>query len=240
MIELPRFDGRDNMAKDAELLHFAEGGEPGWRVYGWDGPWVSLGCFQIPLRDLLDPDSIRWVMRPTGGKAVLHGHDVTVGLALPLAALAKISGEPEERLARSLKAVYRMAIAPIVSALRHCGLPAVLGEDLRGSSRSPSPLHPPALRDKGGARVADCFAVTSPNDVVHERTGMKVCGCALRLTERAVLVQASIPAGQPLIDPYRVFANPNIIPLSQWDGNRFLGTFEREMTLLLRMEALSP
>src|SRR5579862_8679410 len=77
-------DGMTNMVKDTELLTGAEAGAAGCRVYGWDGPWVSLGRFQSPKRDLLSPENTHWVTRPTGGKAVLHGHDVTVGLAVPL------------------------------------------------------------------------------------------------------------------------------------------------------------
>ena len=72
------------MARDAELLERAERGESAARVYSWDGAWVSLGRFQRPEKALLRSEEIDWVMRPTGGKAVLHGHDVTVGIALPL------------------------------------------------------------------------------------------------------------------------------------------------------------
>src|ERR1044071_8581320 len=110
MIE--RFDGPFNMAHDARLLEQAERGVIGHRVYGWTGPWISLGCYQNPERDLLDSNLVPWVMRPTGGKAVLHGHDVTVGLTFPLVVLSDRSGEPVEKLARSIKAVYRLAIDP--------------------------------------------------------------------------------------------------------------------------------
>jgi lipoate-protein ligase A len=237
-MDLPRFTGLFNMSEDSRLLAEAEKGHADWRVYGWDGPWVSLGCYQDPNRDLLDPDSISWVMRPTGGKAVLHGHDVTVGLAFPLADLARMSGECEDRLARSIRSVYRLAIAPIVAALNECGLAAVLAEDrnsfgrkaksevrFEGSGTS-TPLPPSSCRAGGGGRVADCFVATSPNDIVHKQLGMKVCGCALKLTQRAVLVQASIPAGPPLVDPRLVFAYPSNIVATPWDSERFAGAFE--------------
>lgn len=185
------------MALDAGLLERAEEGEAGVRVYRWDGPWISLGMFQDPLRDLLDPDLVPWVMRPTGGKAVLHGHDETIGLAVPLEMLGIGS--------RSLKAAYRAVIGPIVEALNDCGLVCALAEHTKFSG--------------AGARTADCFAHTSPNDVVDPRTGMKVCGCALRLTERAVLVQASVPNGPPLVDPQRVFAQPQLAIGPEWDGD---------------------
>lgn len=216
MLNLPRFDGPLNMALDSELLNQAESETPGWRVYGWKGPWVSLGCYQRTESALRNPDGTNWVMRPTGGKAVLHGHDVTVGLALPLRSLP---GDPE-RLARSIRTVYPLAIAPIVAALRECGLPAILAENLalfRGK------------RELGAARVADCFAFTSPNDIVHESTGEKVCGCALKLTRNAVLVQASIPAGPPLVDPSDVFEYPAILSSPAWNAEHFVEALDLAM-----------
>src|SRR5205085_6034945 len=101
-----RLEGHTNMLRDRELLSRAEAGEAGCRVYGWLGPWVSLGRFQSPERDLVQPEATNWVVRPTGGKAVLHGHDLTVGLAVPLSALGLEN--------RSLKAVYRAIVQPLI------------------------------------------------------------------------------------------------------------------------------
>jgi lipoate-protein ligase A len=178
-------DGRANMDADAALLAAAERGVPGGRVYSWSGVWVSLGRFQSAERDLIDPGHTAWVLRPTGGKAVLHGHDATVGLGLPLAML---DADP-----RSIRSVYRAVVRPLVAALNACGLPAALADDTRHAQR--------------GARTADCFAFTSPNDIVDPTTGRKVCGCALRVTDRAVLLQASVPAGIPTVPPERLIRN---------------------------------
>lgn len=177
------------MGRDEELLAFAEGGQPGLRVYSWDGPWVSLGRFQQPRRALLRPDEALWVMRPTGGKAVLHGHDLTVGLALPLAFL----GLPDSR---KVAPVYRAIIGPIVRAMRSLGAEAALGEETNLLT--------------GILPTSDCFAHISPNDIVHPGTGQKLVGCALRIRDRAVLVQASIPAGPPLVDPGAMFDSPHL------------------------------
>ncbi len=246
-MSLSRFDGPFNMAQDAALLERAERGALGWRVYGWDGPWVSLGHYQSPDRDLLDPASIPWVMRPTGGKAVLHGHDVTVGLAAPLRELATWGNLGREAdLNRSLRTVYRLAIRPILEAMRACGVPAVLGEEVKPSGKidktmrergiegieNAHPLPPPPLSPSsrhGEGRSADCFAAVSPNDVVDARSGFKVCGCALKLSQSAVLVQASLPAGDPLIDPRRVFARPAPMSAPRWDPERFPQAFEAAM-----------
>jgi lipoate-protein ligase A len=206
-----RLAGPENMARDAALLEQAERGIPGCRVYGWDGPWISLGRFQSPERDLIADGEVPWVIRPTGGKAVLHGHDVTVGLALPLSCLAT-ADMPADRLARSIKAVYTLAITPIVEALRACGVPAVLADGTRHLSHGP--------------RTADCFAFVSGNDVVDRRTGKKLCGCALRLTNAAVLVQASIPNGRPLVDPAGVIVNAADAESPAWDATPFAASLE--------------
>jgi lipoate-protein ligase A len=196
--EEPRLDGATNMRRDVELLDEAELGRSGCRVYSWAGPWISLGRYQSPERDLCDPDGVPWVIRPTGGKAVLHGHDVTVGMALCLEQLSI------ERI--SLKSVYRAIIGPLVDGLRACGVPARLAEETRFSGR--------------GARTADCFAFSSPNDVVDDISGLKVCGCALRLTERAVLLQASLPCGKPLVRPETAIRNA-ALSYREWDPANF-------------------
>jgi lipoate-protein ligase A len=193
------------MRRDLALLEAAESGQVGWRVYGWDGIWVSVGRFQSPERDLVDSSSTRWVLRPTGGKAVIHGHDVTVGLAVPLGLL--------DVDCRSIKSVYRVVVAPIVDALRLCGVDAALAEQTRYSH--------------SGARTADCFAFSSPNDVVDACTGKKICGCALRLTQSAVLVQASIPNGPPLVDPATLIVNADRYSRFDWDSTEFCPAFEQ-------------
>jgi lipoate-protein ligase A len=250
---LERLSGKANMSLDAALLERAESaGLAGFRVYGWDGPWVSLGMNQDADRDLLDPQLVPWVRRPTGGKGVLHGHDVTVGMAAPLSLVVRHrssaakewqSGDEEVR-ARSVRAAYRFMTAHIISALRACGLPATLSEGRRMTLRAPgtlTSLPPPPIPTASGqgegvaraAPTADCFGAVSPNDVVDERTGMKVCGCALRVTRNAVLLQASIPAGPPLIDPRRVFARPSSIVAPPWDVQRFVDVFAAEMLAIL-------
>ena len=182
--------GVENMARDAALLERAEAGGIHMRVYSWDGPWVSLGRFQKPERALLDPSGTSWVMRPTGGKAVLHGHDATLGLAANLRDL-----DIPDEAARRVSVVYRAVVGPVVEALALAGVPAVLAEE--------------TAHVRSAGHTADCFAHVSPNDVVDPATGEKVCGCALRVTERAVLLQASIPLGEPLVDPALVFESPH-------------------------------
>ncbi len=198
------------MSLDVDLASHLQGG---WcaRVYGWDGPWVSLGRFQKPEKALLPKCRVPYVMRPTGGKAVLHGHDVTVGLMADLASL----GLQERRIGP----VYRAVIRPLVVAMNAVGITAALAEET------------PFVRSSG--TLADCFAHVSPNDVVDPASGRKVCGCALRVMKDTVLVQASIPVGLPLVDPSTIFVQPSLSG-SQVDVTRamFVDALNEALTAL--------
>jgi lipoate-protein ligase A len=113
--------GPYNMDRDLELLNAAVSGGSACRLYGWDGPWVSLGRFQR-AEEAVQPGFGNVVVRPTGGKAVLHGHDLTVALALPF------SG-------RSVKDAYLAALQPLLRALEECGIRPRLGSS---STETPS------------------------------------------------------------------------------------------------------
>ena len=204
-------DGYTNMARDTELLDAAEQGLIGGRIYAWEGVWVSVGRFQSVERDIVDPENVRWVRRPTGGKAVLHGHDVTIGCAIPLAMIPTSQH-------RSIKAVYRVAVAPIVEALCACGLDAALAEDTEFAGK--------------GVHSGDCFAFSSPNDIVDRQSGRKICGCALRLTEMAVLLQASVPNGEPLVEPASVILNAENCEPIHWDDRGIDLALERALQKL--------
>lgn len=187
-------DGFINMSRDAELIEPAIAGKGSCRIYQWDGPWVSLGRSQVPELSLKSNCQVPYVMRPTGGKAVLHGHDLTVGIAMPVAI------DPRE-----VKAIYRGIVPILVGALNQVGIPAALAEET------------PFVR--GAGKVADCFAHISANDIVDPSSGSKVCGCALRVVSGAVLVQASIPVGIPSIDPSEVFSDP-ALPGREYSATR--------------------
>ncbi len=186
-----RLDGVENMRRDEILLEEAEAGSPCFRLYSWQGPWVSLGRFQKPERALSSGCKVPWVMRPTGGKGVLHGHDLTIGAAFPLVCLGLKESET-----RSVGPAYRAVIRPLVSALKDSGARVMLGEETQFV--------------RSGGATPDCFAHIAPNDVIDPQSGRKVMGCALKIGRRAVLVQCSLPAGPPLVDPRTVFPDPHI------------------------------
>jgi hypothetical protein len=80
------------MAGDVALLEAFQRGEipPTLRVYQWASPALTYGVNQqLPPRlvDACAALGIPMLRRPTGGKAVLHGHDLTVGLVFRYVAL---------------------------------------------------------------------------------------------------------------------------------------------------------
>lgn len=188
----------DNMSLDSKMLISAESGNLEARTYTWSEAWVTLGKNQTPQEDLIS-ELVPYSIRPTGGKAVLHGHDITYTVAMPL----NLLGADQ----RNLRVCYRRLTRPIIQALCSCGLPVALAEDTPFSKTSRGP--------------ADCFAQNSPNDIVEASTGRKVCGCALRVTGRAILMQTSIPYTEHLVDPRLVIRDSIRQPIHNWDCSNF-------------------
>jgi lipoate-protein ligase A len=80
--------GAWNMAVDEILLRrsAADGGPPTLRFYGWSEPTLSLGYFQPYDHPRLHAANrvCDVVRRASGGGAILHHHDLTYSLALPV------------------------------------------------------------------------------------------------------------------------------------------------------------
>ncbi len=79
-------DASCNMAVDEAIAEMALKGRvpPTLRFYGWAVPSVSLGCFQKTEdidRAYCEYRGIPIVRRPTGGRAILHGREVTYSFA---------------------------------------------------------------------------------------------------------------------------------------------------------------
>lgn len=194
-------DGPINMEEDLKLLLQAEEGTISCRIYGWDSVWVTLGSAQRAEDVFVPGGEVPHVHRPTGGAAVLHGHDLTVGLAMPLR--------------RGVRDSYRVVTEPLIRALNEAGIDAALAEDIGA--------------DRGDPRRIDCFAGSSANDIVHRGTGEKVCGCALRRSRSAVLVQASIPVRRPVVEPSAVLVGGVPVTPVGLDEMRFIRSLEERL-----------
>ena len=158
------------MALDETLLARAgQGDAPTLRLYGWDGPWLSLGYAQpFSARALLAcrAAGVRVVRRVTGGRAVLHGADLTYAVTAPEAALPG-----------SLTASYRVLSAALLRALLAIGVAA----ESAPAGPTPSPVDP--------ARF-DCFAEAAADELAVG--GRKLAGSAQRRAGGALLQHGSI------------------------------------------------
>jgi lipoate-protein ligase A len=111
------------MAADLACLDdVAAGAAPVLRLYRWSPPALSLGRFQ-PETDV-DVDACRGlgvevVRRPTGGRALLHGGDLTYAVAMlrPPGAAGHVD------------ALYGMLAAGLVAGLAELGVAAAIGGD---------------------------------------------------------------------------------------------------------------
>lgn len=120
--------GFHNMAADSSAMEMVRSGaaEAVFRTYTWEPHCLSLGRFQDPLKeadlDRLRQDGYHMVKRPTGGRAVWHGDELTYSLVIgeghPM-----VSGDTSESL--------RKVAGILLEALRASGVPAELNRTER-------------------------------------------------------------------------------------------------------------
>lgn len=185
-----------NMAADEAILRECSRGEspPTLRLYGWSRPAISLGYFQRIESTGIDIDhcadsGIIMVRRLTGGRAVLHGHDLTFSIALREDALPDGCG--------SIAASHRWLMGGIRAAFEKLGIDAEVGPR-RGSETGHR------------SESADCFAVVAQCDI--RLAGNKISGSAQVRKWGALLEQGSIPHVQPSVDYERVFRQASARP----------------------------
>lgn len=163
--------GPFNMGVDEVLLASAiETGRASLRFYGWQGPWLSLGygqSFDDERRAALERAGVGWVRRVTGGRAVLHGRDLTYSIAAP-----------ESALAPGLRASYGVVADALLAALASLGVSA---------TRSPAASRAPA------SSVFDCFERPAADEICLG--GRKLSGSAQRRVGGALLQHGSIRLG---------------------------------------------
>jgi lipoate-protein ligase A len=177
-IVTPPMTGAANMAFDHALMERARRtGEQVLRVYSWSVPTLSLGRHQV-ARNRIDPDVARaagvaLVRRPTGGRALLHHHEVTYSIT---AALSRDD---------SVRDWYTSINSVLLCALRALGVDA---HAARSEDRTPVPA------------TASCFARPDEGEIVVD--GRKLVGSALLRQQNALLQHGSIliDDDQPLLN----------------------------------------
>jgi len=160
------------MALDEALaLSVRKGDSPSvLRLYSWCRPAVSIGAFQ----NIADIDfdychacTIPIVRRPTGGRAILHGDELTYSF----------SARNEEPFSESLMDSYRKLGIAFHLCFALLGLCCTMKKDReKGKKLRKNPL---------------CFASTSLGEI--NSGGMKIIGSAQKRWKDAFLQQGSIP-----------------------------------------------
>lgn len=161
-------NGAWNMAVDSAIADTVAAGEqpPTLRLYGWNPFCLSLGYGQR-ARDA-DPLTLKargWdlVRRPTGGKAILHGDELTYSLCLPLD--------------------HPLASGDVVESYRRISVALLRGLERMGLSASAEHQGANASRRTAGPV---CFEMPSHYEIAV--AGRKLIGSA-QLRRKGVLLQ---------------------------------------------------
>jgi lipoate-protein ligase A len=166
--------GAWNMGVDEALLASAvRTGHPSLRFYRWQGPWLSLGYGQTLDRgriEACDRAGVGVVRRVTGGRAVLHGSDLTYSLAAR-----------EGQLPAGLMASYDLVAEILITALEALGVEAVASPFPRRREPFPRSAQKPKF---------DCFAEPAGREICAG--GQKLAGSAQRRAKGGILQHGSI------------------------------------------------
>lgn len=172
-----------NMAVDEAIHHSVQSAmaQPTLRLYRWTCQSLSIGRFQSVERTVhwqhCQQNGIPVVRRLTGGRAVVHGSDITISLCVKY---ANLSIEPDDKPgAGAVCKTINQWIAPTFTSL---------GIDVQQGNLACIPKH-----DNRG----NCFEISTSCDLIDGKTGQKVLGSAVFLGKLGLLYQASIPCYRP-------------------------------------------
>ncbi len=203
-------DGHMNMRIDKAIAHACGKGliPPTLRFYGWSPPAVSIGYSQRPGKDIdltyCKEHEIDIVQRPTGGRAVLHDHELTYSI---------IFQEGNQIIPGHLKGSFKVIGESLIRGLGYLGIDAQLSDGRRDR------LNRTSNRD------AACFSSHSPYEILIN--GKKIIGSAQRKFEGVILQHGSI-----IIDIDRERLAYIFKVRSAGDRERLISSFYRKMISL--------
>jgi lipoate-protein ligase A len=184
-------DGFYNMAVDEAVADAVEKGvsPPTLRFYGWKSPALSIGYSQKIDKGIdtayCHKNRIDIVLRPTGGRAVLHDKEVTYSLISPknnppfFPPFKKGEGWNYDN---SISGTYKVISEALIRGLSFLGIDATV------SPHPPSPQPSPTGR---GKMWKVCFAATSQYEIIA--AGKKLIGSAQRRFKNSFLQHGSMP-----------------------------------------------
>ncbi|MCM3692451.1 lipoate--protein ligase family protein [Neobacillus niacini] len=183
-----------NMALDEALLDWHSAGKipPVIRFYGWEPATLSIGYFQKVEKEI-DLEAVKahglgFVRRPTGGRGVLHEHELTYSV---------IVSEDHPEMPKTVTEAYRVISEGILKGFHQLGLEAYFAVPKTEEERS-------ALKDP---RSAVCFDAPSWYELVVE--GRKVAGSAQTRQKGVILQHGSILLDLDEDKLFSLFKYPN-------------------------------
>jgi lipoyl(octanoyl) transferase len=166
-----------NMALDEALLEWNSKGafSPVIRFYGWNPPTLSIGYFQKVEKEInieaVKNQGIGFVRRPTGGRGVLHEHELTYSVIVP---------ESHSMMPNTVAEAYRVISEGILKGFHQLGLEAYFAVPETTEERE-------LLKSP---HSAVCFDTPSWYELVVE--GRKVAGSAQTRQKGVILQHGSI------------------------------------------------
>src|SRR6185312_15984726 len=162
-----------NMALDEALLEWHSKGEigPVLRFYEWEPATLSIGYFQSVEKEIemdeVKKNGLGFVRRPTGGRGVLHEHELTYSV---------IVSEQYPDMPETVTEAYRVISGGVLEGFRNLGLDAKFS----------IPKTVEQTDDLKKPRSAVCFDTPSWYELVVE--GKKVAGSA-QTRQKGVILQ---------------------------------------------------
>lgn len=166
-----------NMALDEALLQWHSQGKigPTIRFYGWDPATLSIGYFQKVEKEInleaVQRYRLGFVRRPTGGRGVLHEHELTYSV---------IVSETHPKMPKGVTESYRVISEGVLEGFKQLGLDAYFAVP-KTKAEKETLKHP---------RSAVCFDTPSWYELVVE--GRKVAGSAQTRQKNVILQHGSI------------------------------------------------
>lgn len=166
-----------NMALDEALLDWHSEGKipPVVRFYGWAPAALSIGYFQKVEKEInleaVKRHNLGFVRRPTGGRGVLHEHELTYSV---------IVSENYPNMPKTVTEAYRVISEGLLKGFQHVGLEAYFAVPHTAEEKE-------ALKSP---RSAVCFDAPSWYELVVE--GRKVAGSAQTRQKGVILQHGSI------------------------------------------------
>ena len=166
-----------NMAMDEKLMHWHSEGRipPVIRFYGWNPATLSIGYFQQSEKEInlqkVKESGIGFVRRATGGRAVLHEHELTYSV---------IVSENHENIPVNVTEAYRVISEGLLKGFQHLGFHSYFSVPATEAERQ-------KLRDP---KSAICFDAPSWYELVVE--GKKIAGSAQTRQQGIVLQHGAI------------------------------------------------